>query len=123
MSKIVWAVIIGLIVLVILALGASLLLPLWARGFGYGLARPGLMGGFGLGWRFLLFRGIGSFLFWLLLIAGIILIVRALAGRPSAAASFTSVSAESPLDILKRRYAKGEINKEQYDEMRTTLGG
>jgi putative membrane protein len=122
MSKIAWAVIIGLVVLIVLALGASLLLPLWARGFGYGLVRPGLMGGFGLAWPFLLFRGIGSFLFWLLLFVGIVLIVRALVGHPSPA-GVTSLTGESPLDILKRRYAKGEINKEQYDEMRTTLGG
>jgi uncharacterized membrane protein len=29
---------------------------------------------------------------------------------------------ESLLDILKRRYAVGEINKEQYEEMKRDLG-
>jgi uncharacterized membrane protein len=28
---------------------------------------------------------------------------------------------ETPLEILKRRFALGEITREQYDEMRTVL--
>jgi putative membrane protein len=120
MGKLAWAVIIGIVVLAILALGAGLLLPFWARGFGFGLARPGLLGGFG--WQFLVFRGLGSFLFWVLVFLGIFLLIRSLAGRPSTA-DIGTVTVESPLEILKRRYAKGEINKEQYDEMRSTLGG
>lgn len=29
---------------------------------------------------------------------------------------------KKPLDIIKERYAKGEINKKQYDEMKKELG-
>jgi putative membrane protein len=123
MSKIAWAVIIGLVALMILILGATLLFPFWARGIGLGLARAGWIGGFGLARPFLWFRGVGAFLFWLLLFAGIILIIRALAEGPSSTSGPGSVTTESPLDILKRRYAKGEINKEQYDEIRSNLSG
>lgn len=122
MSKFVWALIIGLGVLVILALGATLLFPFLGRGLGFGLLRPGVLGGFG--WQFLVVRGIGSFLFWLLVFVGIILIVRSLAGQPAVSnRGAGAVAVEPPLDILKRRYAKGEINREQYEEMKGTLGG
>jgi len=30
---------------------------------------------------------------------------------------------ESPLDILKRRYAKGEVSKEEYERMKKDLEG
>jgi putative membrane protein len=119
MSKIAWAVVVGLILLVILALGAGLGLTLWARGVAPGIMRPGFVGGFA--WPFFLLRGLGGLLFWALIIVGIILVVGALArGTPRPNAGV--VTGESPLDILKRRYAKGEISKEQYDEMRQTLG-
>jgi uncharacterized membrane protein len=32
-----------------------------------------------------------------------------------------SSAGEAPLEILRRRYAGGEITKEQFDEMRRTL--
>jgi putative membrane protein len=35
----------------------------------------------------------------------------------------TKDRAESPLDILKRRYAKGEITKEEYERMKKDLEG
>ena len=34
---------------------------------------------------------------------------------------FESKSHETPLDILKKRYARGEITKEQFDEMKKDL--
>jgi putative membrane protein len=36
--------------------------------------------------------------------------------------SWTPTQNESPLDILKKRYAKGEITKEEYESMKKDLG-
>ncbi len=33
----------------------------------------------------------------------------------------TRAQSESPLDVLKKRYAKGEINKEEFDRMKRDL--
>ena len=51
---------------------------------------------------------------WAALIIGGILLYRSLSG-PHAD------SHESPEDILKRRFAAGEITREQYDQMRQAL--
>ena len=54
-------------------------------------------------------------LFWVFVIVGVVYLVRwlmgqGIAGRP-----------ESSLDILKKRYARGEINKQEFEEMRQDL--
>ena len=67
--------------------------------------------------------GIGMLLFWLLIIVGAVWLVSALVSHnASPATNAAAPMVESPLDILKRRYAKGEINKEQFEEMKNTLG-
>jgi putative membrane protein len=75
-----------------------------------------MMYGYGFSW-------IGDMImmiFWVLILVAIVLGALYFArnvGQP------TTVSrVESPLDILNRRYASGEINKEQFEEMKQTLG-
>lgn len=59
-------------------------------------------------------------LFWALILGGLVWLVvtvsrnQRLIGVPRAAG-------EAPLEVLKRRYAAGEFNKEQFDEMRRNL--
>jgi putative membrane protein len=53
------------------------------------------------------------------IIVGIVLVVVWLA---KSAGKATGESSQSPLDVLKVRYAKGEITKEQFEEIKRTLG-
>ena len=76
---------------------------------------PGMMGGGGMmmaaGW-------ITMLLFWALVIVGIVALVRWIGaqGAPSPRGS-----AGTALEILKRRYASGEITKEQYESMKRDI--
>lgn len=61
-------------------------------------------------------------LFWIALIAGLVLLIAWViqkGGRRSIAEG-PSVE-EDPLTILKRRYARGEISREEYERMRQEL--
>lgn len=70
-------------------------------------------GGMWFGWIFML-------LFWGLVILGIIAIAKWLiggagAGRPS--------RGQSPLQILEARYARGDIEREEFEQKKRDLGG
>jgi putative membrane protein len=118
MSKIVWAVAIGIVLLVVLSLGASMFVPYGGgRGFGWGTMGPGMMGGFG----FPFFGGIMMILFWVLIIGGGIWLFQSLA-RGGGQSTWGAPTRDAPFDVLKLRYAKGEITKEQFEEMKRTLG-
>ena len=79
-----------------------------------------MMGGFGLGGG-MLFGGILMLAFWVLIIGGAVWLVVTLA-RNSQGALATATFGQTPLAILQARYAKGEITKEQFDQMRRELG-
>ncbi|MDL1894693.1 SHOCT domain-containing protein [Anaerolineae bacterium CFX7] len=66
--------------------------------------------------------GLLSILVGAILIGGIVLVVASLVRSNNPMAPITPPR-ETPLDILKARYAKGEITKEQYDQMRKDLEG
>ena len=71
-----------------------------------------MMGGgsFGiLGW-------IPMLAFWLLLILSVIALIRYLGGLGK-----KSDQGKSPLDILKERYARGEVNKKEFEEKKKDL--
>jgi putative membrane protein len=60
--------------------------------------------------------GIMMIVFWALVIIGIVYLVRYLAKGPP-----RYEPRETPLDILKKRYAKGEITKEEYNRIKDDL--
>lgn len=78
-----------------------------------------MMGGFGFGG--MLFGGLLMVAFWVLIIGGAVWLVVTLA-RSSQGTSATTTAGQSPLAILQTRYAKGEITKEQFDQLRQDLG-
>jgi putative membrane protein len=96
----------GILVLV------SLISGWWYSGGGYsgwGMTGPGMMGGFG---------GMGlMFLFWIVLLGLVIWAVVAAVRRPAGSNGY----ADSALDILKRRYASGEITRDAYEEKQRDL--
>lgn len=68
------------------------------------------------GWGWMLFGGLHMLAFWVLVIVGIWLLVRALTGtnRPPP-------HHKTPVDILKERYARGEIDKAEYEQRKADL--
>ena len=68
-------------------------------------------GGFGFGWIFMV-------LFWSLVVLGIIYFLKQLMGGPK-----VSLRKESAEDILKKRYAAGEITEDEYNKRLTVLTG
>lgn len=75
-------------------------------------------------WGFGLLHMIG---FWVLLVAGVVLLVRWLrgpAGRPTESGQLGPPGMavhETALDVLKKRYARGEIDKVEFENMKKDL--
>jgi putative membrane protein len=57
------------------------------------------------------------FLFWVIFIVGLIVGIRWLIGKGR------ERPPDSALEILRQRYARGEINKEEFEARRKDLGG
>ena len=60
--------------------------------------------------------GIFMIIFWAFVIFGIVYVIQAVSRRDG-----NTGKGETPLDILKKRYAKGEITKEQFEQMKDDL--
>jgi putative membrane protein len=57
------------------------------------------------------------FLFWVLFVVGLIVGIRWLIGKGN------EQKQNSAMEILRQRYARGEINKEEFEAKRKDLGG
>ena len=124
---------VGTVLVIVLVVVLALLLVggVGMMGFG-GVGMAGMMGGSGgysgmmgsygpHGFGFNPIATIISLVFWALIIGGIVLLVVWLA-RNAGRTSLTALAGDVPLDILKARYAKGEITKEQFDAIKRDLG-
>lgn len=70
--------------------------------------------------NWMLFHGIFSLLLFLLAIAGIVALLR-LGLKPRASAGDAG-NKQASLDVLERRYAGGEIDREEYLQKKADLG-
>lgn len=84
-------------------------------GPGYGGWGPGSMGWGMMGW----FGPIMMLAFWAVIIIAAIFFIRWLVA--SSKGSNSPREGESALEILKKRYARGEINREEFEEKRKDL--
>ena len=62
--------------------------------------------------------GIGMLLFWGVIIVAVVVLVRAFA-RPSDSSG--NVRDKTPMEILRERYARGEIDKSEFEQKRADL--
>lgn len=69
--------------------------------------------GFAWGWG-MGFGMIGMVLFWGLIIFGIVALLRRLSGGSS--------TSKTALDILNERYARGDINLQEFEEKKRGIG-
>lgn len=75
----------------------------------------GWMDGFGMGYGY----GIPMILFWGAIILLAVALFRMLTKKTDPEGSTT----ETPLSVLEKRFAKGELTPETFEEMRQTLNG
>lgn len=83
---------------------------------GQGPFGPGMMRGHGWMWGLGMgFGGLVMLAFWGVVVVGVILAIRSMGGF------FGGPGHETPLNVLKRRYAAGQITREQYEQTRKEL--
>ena len=83
---------------------------MWHHGYG-------MMDGFGGSWM----MGIGL-VFWLLIIAGIVVLVVWAVRTASGRGTGSTPQGVDALEIARRRYASGEISKEQFEQLKKDFG-
>ena len=84
------------------------------------LADTWMHGGWGWGWMSLMM--VLMVLFWGAVIFGVVLLIRG-ATQGGSGAGERPPPKESPIEILERRFAEGEITEEDYRARREVLAG
>jgi putative membrane protein len=76
----------------------------------------------GGGWYAMIFGPLFMILVLALLVAGVVILVRWAGGPWTAPPPHATPPARTPLDILRERFARGEIDKDEFEERRRVLG-
>ena len=105
---------------VVIVIGVVVLVVLFLAILGGAMMGPGMMGWY-YGPGYAPWFSVVMLLFWLLVIVGIILLVIWFARQGGQAGPPAERREGTALAILRQRYAKGEISKEQFDQMRRDL--
>jgi putative membrane protein len=74
--------------------------------------------GWGWTWGMGMIHGL---LWWVLVILGIIVLVRLLGRSANPGSGPAGMPGETALEVLKKRYAKGEIDKAEFEEKRRDI--
>lgn len=94
---------------------STLSLTAAAQMFG-GSGHQGMMGGWG--WGF----GILGMLFWLALLVLVVVLIWRLLDGGGRNGTRHEGAGETPLEILEKRYARGEIDRDEFERMKRDLG-
>lgn len=70
---------------------------------------------------YMFFGGGFMWLVWLVLLVIVVIVIKAVMTDSSNRNDSTEAQKETPLEILKRRYAAGEIDDEEFDRRRKNL--
>ncbi len=108
-----------IIIVLVVVLALFLLGGFGMMGFGGRGMMGNMMGGYGTyGFGYDPLGAVLSLVSWALIIGGIVLLVVWLVRNAGKA---PGASSESAVDVLKVRYARGEITKKQYDDIKRDL--
>jgi len=77
----------------------------------------GMMGGWGMGW----FGGIFMIVFWVLVIVGLIFLIKWLVQTTRNDSQPGRSGSSRALDILHERYARGDIDRQEFEEKKKDL--
>ena len=106
--------------LAILAISNIYLSPALAQSGRYNNWHMGrwMMGDWGMGWFGMIFM----IIFWGLIIVGLVSLIRWLVQNMSSKGpSIDRMGSSKAIDILKDRYARGEINRDEFESMKKDL--
>ena len=88
------------------------------RSYGDWSMGPGMMGNWGMGWFGMIFMMI----FWVLVIVGMVFLIKWLIQTTSSGKASEQTGSRA-IDILKERYARGEIDRAEFESKKKDLLG